>query len=155
MKVGERSPTSLTYTHAHLLSLTFTNNHAPTSLSTNNIVFESIVFGHWILFAGRRWRRPHSGSGASGPPTGGRGRPASGRSSRIGRRSASRCRLVRLVDVSPLEQGWVVAHHGALGSSWSPWLILEPFSAHRSTTAARRRQRRRRRLQRWQPMGSP
>ena len=122
MKVGERSPTSHTYTNFHLISLTFTNYHAPMSLSTNSIVFESIVFGHWILFAGRRWRRPHSGSGASGQPTGRRGRPASGRSSRTGRRSASRCRLVRLVDDSPLV-------HGVLnGSLWSPWLILEPLA---------------------------
>ena len=44
MKVGERSPTSLTYTNVHLRSLTFTNCHAPMSLSTNSIVFESIAW---------------------------------------------------------------------------------------------------------------
>ena len=55
---GERSPTALTYanvTYFHKL-------HAPKFLSTNSI--ESIVFSHWIVFVGRWWWRPPSGSGA-------------------------------------------------------------------------------------------
>ena len=57
---GERSPTALIPT---LLTFTnFTNYHAHNFLSTNSI--ESIVFGHWIVFVGRWWWRPPSGSGA-------------------------------------------------------------------------------------------
>ena len=48
-------PTLLTFTN-------FTYYHAPKFLSTNSI--ESIVFGHWIVFVGRWWWRPPSGSGA-------------------------------------------------------------------------------------------